>query len=483
MSNTTELSPSTSTRTQINYKAPGRIASRFFKSDSRRRVLLGPFGSGKSVACCVEIFRRARMQKPSPDGVRRTRWAIVRNTYPDLKNTTVKTWKDWWGDDFGPFVNVAPFVHNMRVPQPDGTVVECEVIFLALDDAADAKKFLSLELTGIYFNEVRELKREVVEAGDGRLGRYPSMKDGGPSWYGMIADSNMPDEDHWLYELAEGKATEGWEFFKQPGGVIKVDDKWVQNPVAENVKNLTPGYYTGQIAGKSDEWIAVHLAAEYGRLPTEGSYFADEMALIERQGRILDITASPDLPVHTFWDIGMHDYMTIWFGQAVGDDWNWLAYYENNGKALDHYAQHMQAKAAENRWTWGDHVWPHDGFHKDVGILGAKSRADVFAGLGFRMPIKMEKRSNPGEWIDATRLFIRKSRFDRTGCKDGLTHLRRYSRRHDEKRNVYLKEPKHDEHSHGADAFQIAAMGRGRVTNTAATWPDDIVNFKFEYAG
>src|SRR5688500_10495248 len=165
-----------------------------------------------------------------------------------------------------------------------------------MDDEADARQFLSLELTGIWFNELRELPRAVVEAGDGRLGRYPSMKDGGPSWYGMIADSNMPDEDHWLYALGEGDAPAGWDFFRQPGGVIKVDGRWTQNPLAENIANLTPDYYTGQLAGKSDAWIAVHLAAEYGRLPPEGAYFAQELAELERAGRICELSASPDLP-------------------------------------------------------------------------------------------------------------------------------------------------------------------------------------------
>lgn len=173
------------------YHPPGPVASRFLESNARRRVILGPFGSGKSVACCAEIMRRSREQSPSRDGVRRTRWAIVRNTYPDLKNTTVKTWRDWWGDAYGAFSRVAPFAHHLKFALDDGTKVDCEVIFLAMDEEADAKKFLSLELTGIYFNELRELKRALIEAGDGRLGRYPSMKDGGPTWYGMIADATI----------------------------------------------------------------------------------------------------------------------------------------------------------------------------------------------------------------------------------------------------------------------------------------------------
>lgn len=443
---------------------------------------MGPFGSGKSVACCIEIQRRAREQKPGPDGVRRTRWAVVRNTYPDLKNTTVKTWRDWWGDAFGSFLNVAPFVHHMKYDLPDKTKVDCEVIFLAMDTEEDAKKFLSLELTGIYFNEVRELPRSLVEAGDGRLGRYPSMKDGGPSWYGLIADTNLFDEDHWLYPIVEN-GEEGWEIFHQPGGVIKDGEKWIQNPLAENTANLTPGYYTGQIAGKSDAWIMIHLAAEVGRLSTEGSYFGEDLALIERQGRLCDVNASPDLPVHTFWDIGISDYMSIWFGQAVGDDWNIIHFYEAHGQAVDHYAAYMKEQAAKNRWTYGNHVWPHDGAHRDPGILGAKTRAEVFASLGMSTPIILPRRASPGDWIDATRLFIRKCRFNRTECKAGLIHLRKYSKVKDLVRNVYRNEPRHDEHSHAADAFQVAAMGRGRVSNNAANWSDDIVNFKFEYAG
>jgi len=340
----------------VDYQPPGPVAHQFMRSNARRRVIMGPFGSGKSVACCAEIMRRSRAQTPSSDNVRRTRWAVVRNTYPDLKNTTVKTWRDWWNDDFGTFSRVAPFVHHMKYPMGDGTRVDCEVIFLAMDDEADAKKFLSLELTGIYFNEVRELKRAIIEAGDGRLGRYPSMKDGGPTWYGMIADTNMPDEDHWLYALAEDGKGEGWKFYRQPGGVIKHEDRWIQNPQAENLQNLTPKYYVGQLAGKSDAWISVNLAAEYGRLPSEGAYFAEELTALERQGRVCGISASPDLPVHTFWDIGVSDYMAIWFGQSVGSNVNlWGEYINANQQILEQamkgYQEHVVTGDATISWT------------------------------------------------------------------------------------------------------------------------------------
>lgn len=475
--------------TVVSYKSPGPVASKFFASKARRRVIIGPFGSGKSVGCCVEIFRRAREQQPDAEGIRKTRWAIVRNTYPDLKNTTVKTWKDWWSEQFGAFNNVAPFVHHIRCKLPDETMVDCEVIFLALDDEADAKKFLSLEVTGIYFNEVRELSRAVVEAGDGRVGRYPrTVRDDddkvlyGPSWYGVIADSNLFGEDHWLYDVME--KGEGYEFFHQPGGVIKIKDaqgeRWIQNPRAENLRNLTDGYYTGQLAGKTEEWIKIHLGAEFARLSLEGAYFAEELADIERQGRLCEVVASPGLPVHSFWDIGHHDYMSIWFAQCVLGEWNVVGFYQHHGKSLDHYAGVMKELAALRKWTWGDHVWPHDGFHHDVGILGNRTRAQVFSDLGFATPLPMPKRSTPGDWIDASRLFIRKCRFNAQECKTGLGHLRKYSKKKDPVRNVFLNTPNHNEHSHASDAFQIMAMGHGRVNvgSSDQQWTDKVMNFQ-----
>src|SRR6266481_9111785 len=59
------------------------------------RLVIGPFGSGKSTACIAEFVMRALQQKRSPDGKRRTRFAAIRNTYPELRDTTRKTFEKW----------------------------------------------------------------------------------------------------------------------------------------------------------------------------------------------------------------------------------------------------------------------------------------------------------------------------------------------------------------------------------------------------
>ena len=144
------------------------------KDDTFFRGIRGPMGSGKSVGCCVEALRRALMQKKNKDGIRRSRWAIIRNTNPQLKTTTIKTWLHWFPEnDWGRFHWSVPYTHHIK--QSD---IDLEVIFLALDRPEDVKKLLSLELTGIWINEA-EVPKSIIDACTMRVGRFPSMREGG----------------------------------------------------------------------------------------------------------------------------------------------------------------------------------------------------------------------------------------------------------------------------------------------------------------
>ena len=217
----------------LNYKPAGDQLKAFMKDDSFFRGIRGPVGSGKSVGCAIEIFRRALQQAPSEDGIRRSRWAIVRNSYPQLRTTTIKTWLDWFSEDVWGKMTWHPPPYTHRMKRGD---IELEVIFLALDRADDVKKLLSLELTGIWVNEARELPKSIIDACTMRVGRFPSMKDGGPTWYGVIADTNAPDEDHW-WPIMAGESPipdhisrdealmlvkpDTWKFFNQPSGMVE----------------------------------------------------------------------------------------------------------------------------------------------------------------------------------------------------------------------------------------------------------------------
>ena len=272
---------------KLDYKPPGNVAKTLMKDPSFVRGLRGPVGSGKSVTCCMEIMRKATQQKPNEKGVRRTRWAVVRNTNPQLKTTTIKTWRDWFDDDLGRFIWSPPYTHHLNFALADKTIVECEVIFLALDKTEDVKKLLSLELTGVWVNEAREISKSIVDACTMRVGRFPSMRDGGPSWFGVIMDTNAPDETHWWgimsgevptpeYLTTDEKLLlvkpDDWNFFSQAGAMKeKLDDSgsligYEDNSQSENRNNLQPDYYNKIILGKSPAWVKVYVLNQYQAL-------------------------------------------------------------------------------------------------------------------------------------------------------------------------------------------------------------------------
>lgn len=283
------------------------------KDDSFWRGIRGPVGSGKSVGCCVEVFRRALEQTPNAKGVRRSRWAVIRNTGPQLKTTTIKTWLDWFPEDeFGPFRWGVPFTHHIML---DG--LDLEVIFLALDNEDDIRKLLSLELTGIWANEAREMPKAIIDACTMRVGRFPSMREGGPSWYGMICDTNAPEDDHW-WPIMAGDAPlpefispeealmlrkpEGWRFFNQPPAMKEIKDKdghvtgYEISEQAENRMHLTPEYYSKIITGKAKDWIDVYVMNRLGTV-SEGKPVYPEYTEEEHRSKDpLDVN-----PARTIW--------------------------------------------------------------------------------------------------------------------------------------------------------------------------------------
>ncbi|MBU9378715.1 TerL [Burkholderia gladioli] len=248
---------------EFQYAPQGEKLEEYILSRDPRTIIRGPLGSGKTNASCWKGFRAMCEQEPDAHGVRRSRGIAVRNTYPDLLSTTVKDWLDMF-EDLGRYVGggMEPPTHYLEFELEDGTTVEAEVLFIAFDRPEHVKKARGLQATWVWLNEVKELAKPVVDMLDLRVGRYP--KDVPPTWYGMFGDTNSPDSDHWLYELAEETKPEGWVFITQPGGVIRDGDRWVVNPHAENLHNLPPGYYERGLQGKKYDWIKVNLANEYG---------------------------------------------------------------------------------------------------------------------------------------------------------------------------------------------------------------------------
>jgi hypothetical protein len=222
-------------------------------SDSRKfiRGLMGPFGSGKSSGCAIEIVKWGARQNLH-NGKRRARFAVIRNTYPQLRDTTIRTFMDWVPD--GVFGKYTKSDHSFLIDglAPD---LEIEILFRALDRPEHVSNLLSLELTGAWVNEAREIPSAVIKALKGRVGRFPKVMEGGCVDPGIILDTNPPDDDSWWYKLFEEERPDNAQLFKQPSG---------RSDEAENKIYLPANYYENLMSGADPMFIQVYVDGQYG---------------------------------------------------------------------------------------------------------------------------------------------------------------------------------------------------------------------------
>lgn len=240
----------------------------FHADQSRFKGIWGPIGSGKTVTCLLEVLKRACEQEPNAQGVRDTRTAVIRQSYPQLVSTVIRSFDEWIGP-LGTMTFSTPISWKARFKLADNTTVKMEVVFLALERPEDAAKLRSLELTHAMVSEAAEIPEEIVQMLRGRVGRYPAIKNGVAATRPSIwVESNPPSvRSHW-YTLFEVVRPEGFKLFRQPPPLIydHDGDAYKPNPAAENVQYLPGGYdyYLNQIAGASREYINVYILGEYG---------------------------------------------------------------------------------------------------------------------------------------------------------------------------------------------------------------------------
>jgi len=413
----------------------------FIHDDNPVRIIVGPLGSGKSTGCCAEVMSRAMEQTPDEKGVRLFKCAIVRNTEPELKRTTIQTWLSMFPEDAcGPLRYTTPMRHHIKIPARDfkwidreaGTSsgepgLDCLVEFMALDRPKDVRELLSYEGTMIWFNEVREIPRALVDMATLRVGRYPSMAQGGvePSWYGVIADTNPPDEDHWIYRAHKGVDEYGeylgkllgWSFYFQPPAVLEMKQVgpdewatvetepfkhlvrdarhvhagagtlWAVNPLAENLPNLPVnlaidrsndplgpgGYYAIGLSGKTRDWIICYFQGRY-QYVREGQAVIPEfneslMVVDELPVTEADLICGSDIGGNTL------NPAAVFFQRAPRGVW--LVHDECVGSSmgLDRFADEMAI-----RWA---HIFPGRPCAQLWGDPAGRTRDGIFETVAF----------------------------------------------------------------------------------------------------
>lgn len=215
----------------------------FHECDSFLKMICGPYGSGKSCCCAVDILAYACAQAPSSDGIRYVRVGVIRSIYRELLSATRRSLLEVLPSECGSILESGSPIRGFYfIPLPDGTSVHLELDLIALKTREDCEALKSTNWTFAWINEATGCDAEVVTTVATRVSRYPSNDLGGISWGGLILDFNQPPPGHWLNDfIAHPK--ENWAYFEQPPAAFKhVDDRGVVtyevNPKAENLRNL-----------------------------------------------------------------------------------------------------------------------------------------------------------------------------------------------------------------------------------------------------
>ena len=190
-------------------------------------------------------------QQPHPrDGIRYSRFVIIRNTYPSLKDSTIRKVLEWLPNGIFGIYKVAD--HDYIIDAFPGCIIEFS--FRALDTPKHVRGLLSTEFTGAWINEAREIPKVIFDHLTTRVGRF-NIKDVPCTWKGVIMDTNAPEEDSWWHQLFEIDKPDNVEEFIQPSA---------RSVEAENIKFLPDDYYSEIIKGKDPEWLRVYIDNEYG---------------------------------------------------------------------------------------------------------------------------------------------------------------------------------------------------------------------------
>lgn len=265
-------------------------------------------------------------------------------------------------------------------------------------------------------------------------------------------------------------ANDGWAVFNStPFGknhfydlyeMAKENDKWFTDLVTveesrdKNGKRYVPQHVIEEdrASGYSEEMIQQEYYCDF-TANSQGFYYLKLMEEALTSGRIANIPYNPEIPVDTWWDIGVSDSTAIWFTQIVGKEIHLIDYYQSNSVGIDAYVKELQSRA----YVYGKHNFPHDMVVTEFGT--GRSRMEVAENLLGSKNVNLLPKLGREDGINAARVIIPRCYFDQTKCADGIRALQNYHRQYDTRIQEFKNQPVHDWSSHAADAFRYLATG------------------------
>ncbi len=193
----------------------------------------------------------------------------------------------------------------------------------------------------------------------------------------------------------------------------------------------------------------------------QGAYYTRELEQAKREGRIKLIPHDHNLFVHTVWDLGIDDSMTVGFYQRTSTEIRMIDYYQNEGMGLDHYSAMLRQKTIDNKYRFGKHFAPFDVGKREISTGLTVQQTAKKLGIDFeRVPM-----IGIADGILKVRLMWPRMFISELACEQALSAFRNYRKVWDDKLLKYKDEPLHDWASHAADMLRYTALVEHKMVN------------------
>lgn len=336
------MGPGTAKFNMMQYQPPGPVAIRYIESKGPIDLIMGPWGSGKTVATVFKIVRHAGNDFPvCKDGVVHVRAAAIRDTYREMAKTALSSWHEFFPKN-GPLTAREagkllysggidrPVTHVLEWDvlrhwyagkgawEPKLTKVRLEVEFGAIGEQNLDSFFKGYEISMGWMNECDLLHEDVPGRFYGRTGRYPPAgeimewegerlgwiedPDSGQQSINMpriiMGDYNPPDEANWTYtrHIEEPEKWTGYNFFQQPSGL---------SPQAENRIGKARYKYEEeerQFGGSTNPEARRNVHGEYAAKKA-GTVVYDRFSMQKHRSET-ELKPVPELPFYMGLDAG-----------------------------------------------------------------------------------------------------------------------------------------------------------------------------------
>jgi len=397
---------------------------RAIDSGVKRCILVWPRRHGKDKTCFNALIKKA---------VER-----VGNYYyifPEYGQGRKALWLNIDGDGFRT-INHAP---KKIVKSMNSTEMRIELIngsTIQIVGASDIDSVVGSNPVGIVFSEYSLIDPTVW----GYL--YPILaENGGFAWFNFTPRGN----NHAKRLLESNQGKKGWYTSHLNALECGV---FTQQQLEEAQEEYLELY--GDLQLFEQEFMTSFAA------PIQGAYFAHHLDRARDDGRICSVPYEANLPVHTYWDLGIDDSMTIWFVQLFNREVRMIDYLESSGEGIPYYVGELSRKP----YIYGTHFAPHDIEVRE--LTTGVSRKDTAKGLGIEFET-VKRPTTKEDGIDAIRMLLSRCWFDAKKCEKGLDALTNYRKEWDDKNKVFKNHPLHDWSSHGTDAFQTLALSNPQI--------------------